>query len=119
MTNNDSLNALLNAYAGTWGPIDNDERTATFQRVLHEDFVYSDPNIETVGYDDLAAYMNGFQIQVPGGGFTNRHIAKHHDVLLLQWDMTGPDGSVVSPGASFGRIHPDGRLASMTGFYEQ
>ena len=85
-------------------------------RFLHEGFVYTDPNVETVGYDDLAEYMNGFQQQVPGAGFVNRHVSHHHDVLLVQWDMTGPDGTVLGPGASFGRTHPDGRLASMTGF---
>ncbi len=72
-----------------------------------------------MGYDDLAEYMNGFQQQIPGAGFINRHVAHHHDVLLVQWDMIGPDATVLSPGTSFGRAHADGRLASMTGFYEQ
>ncbi len=113
------LNAVLDTYARSWGPISNDDRIATFRLVLHEDFLYTDPNMETVGYDDLAEYMNAFQQQVPGAGFLNRHVSGHHDVLLVQWDMLGPDGTVLSPGASFGRMHPDGRLASMTGFFEQ
>jgi SnoaL-like domain len=92
---------------------------SAFARCLHEDFVYTDPNIRTVGYDELATYMDGFQQQIPGGGFVNRDIANHHDSLLVHWDMTGPDGAVLSPGASFGTIHSDGRLASMTGFYAQ
>lgn len=58
MTN---LNTILDAYAASWGPITLDKRVATFRQVLHEDFVYTDPNIKTVGHDDLVAYMNGFQ----------------------------------------------------------
>jgi SnoaL-like domain len=117
MTDQNGLAQLLEVYASSWGPLTNDARRATFEACLHEDFVYTDPNIRTVGYDELATYMGGFQQQVPGGGFINRDVANHHDSLLLHWDMTGPDGAVLSPGASFGTVHSDGRLASMTGFY--
>lgn len=119
MTTQSKLNDTLAAYAATWGPVANDSRLAEFARILTEDFVYTDPNIRTVGYEELAAYMNGFQQQVPGGGFMNRDIAEHHNVVLVHWDMTGSDGTVISPGASYGTISADQRLASMTGFYNQ
>ena len=119
MTNQTNLTRTLDAYAASWGPLTNDARRAAFEGCLREDFVYTDPNIRTVGYDELATYMDGFQQQVPGGGFLNRDVADHHDSLLVHWDMTAPDGAVLSPGVSFGIIDPDGRLASMTGFYAQ
>ena len=119
MTNDQDPMPILDLYARTWGPLTNDERSAAFQQCLHEEFVYTDPNIRTFGYDELAQYMIGFQQQVPGGGFVNRQVASHHHTLLVHWDMTGPDGVAVSPGASFGVVHPDGRLAAMTGFYDQ
>jgi hypothetical protein len=119
MTSTNDLTGTLDAYAKTWGPMPATARTAAFQKCIHEDFVYTDPNTRTVGYNELSAYMDGFQQQVPGAGFLNRDVAHHHDALLVHWDMIGPDGSVLSPGASFGRVHSDGRLASMTGFYEQ
>jgi hypothetical protein len=43
----------------------------------------------------------------------NRTIAHHHDALLMHWDMTDSTGAVIGVGARYGR------LASMTGFYEQ
>ncbi|MGB8862104.1 MAG: nuclear transport factor 2 family protein [Ilumatobacteraceae bacterium] len=119
MTTHRDLSSILDSYAASWGPISRNERLAIFEQVLHEDFVYTDPNIQTTGHEQLADYMEGFQQQLPGGGFANRDLAHHHDALLMHWDMTGPDGTAISPGASFGRVHPDGRLASMTGFYEQ
>jgi SnoaL-like domain len=119
MTEQVRLAQTLDIYASSWGPLTGDARMAAFATCLHEDFVYTDPNIRTVGYDELATYMDAFQQQVPGGGFVNRDIADHHDALLVHWEMTGPDGTVLSPGASFGTVHPDGRLASMTGFYAQ
>jgi hypothetical protein len=119
MIDQSNLAQTLAAYASSWGPLTGDARMTAFIACLHEDFVYTDPNIHTVGYDELATYMDGFQQQVPGGGFVNRAVANHHDALLVHWDMTGPDGIVLSPGASFGTVHSDGRLASMTGFYDQ
>lgn len=119
MTNQNDLARTLDTYASSWGPLTTDDRMTAFTACLHEDFVYTDPNIRTVGYDELATYMDGFQQQVPGGGFVNRDLANHHDSLLVHWDLTGPDGAALSPGASFGTIHADGRLASMTGFYAQ
>ncbi|TPW12672.1 MAG: hypothetical protein FD127_2512 [Acidimicrobiaceae bacterium] len=108
----------LATYAASWGPLALEARLAAFEQCLAGGFVYTDPNIRTVGYEELAAYMEGFQQQVPGGGFINRDVASHHDVVLVHWDMIGPDGTVLGPGASFGTVSPDGRLASMTGFYD-
>ena len=119
MTNQNDLARTLDIYASSWGPLASDARRAVFEACIREDFVYTDPNIRTVGYDELATYMDGFQQQVPGGGFVNREVAEHHDCVLAHWDMTGPDGSVLSPGTSFGIVHRDGRLASMTGFYAE
>ena len=109
----------LARYASSWGPLTSDSRIAVLQTCLREDFIYTDPNIRTVGYEELAVYMEGFQQQLPGGGFSNRDVTHHHDALLVQWDMTDVSGAVLSPGASFGVIGCDGRLASMTGFFAQ
>jgi hypothetical protein len=77
MTDITEITAALNTYAATWGPIDSAARLAAFTTCLSDDFVYTDPNTRTVGYQELADYMHGFQQQVPGGGFVNRTIAHH------------------------------------------
>ena len=114
-----NLADTLDAYAASWSAISEHERLRAFTACLAEDFMYTDPNTRTAGYTELCSYMEGFQQQLPGGGFVNRHVAQHHDCLLVSWDLTDASGAVLSPGTSFGTVGADGRLASMTGFFEQ
>jgi SnoaL-like domain len=114
-----NLADLLDTYATSWGALPAHERLRAFEACLAEDFIYTDPNTRTTGYTELCAYMDGFQQQLPGGGFVNRHVAQHHDCLLVSWDMTDASGAVLSPGTSFGTLGTDGRLTAMTGFFEQ
>jgi hypothetical protein len=37
----------------------------------------------------------------------------------MHWDMIDSTGAVIGVGASYGVVADDGRLAAMTGFYEQ
>jgi SnoaL-like domain len=119
VTTDNTLADTLDTYARTWGPVDHDTRLAALRACLSEEFIYTDPNVRTVGYEELAAYMDGFQHELPGGGFVNRRIEHHHDALLVHWDMVDPTGQTIGAGASSGRVGPDGRLQAMTGFFDQ
>jgi hypothetical protein len=105
-------------YASTWSALDAGERRRRFETCLAPDCVYTDPNVRTVGYDELASYMEGFQAQLPRGGFATRAINAHHDNLLVHWDMVDGDGTTVGVGSSFATVGADGRLSSMTGFFD-
>jgi hypothetical protein len=83
MTEQNLLAQTLNIYASSWGPLTSDARMTAFATCLHEDFVYTDPNIRTAGYDELAAYMAGFQQQVPGGGRPTRNAESRPGRLLI------------------------------------
>ena len=107
------------AYTAAWGPMPNSARLDAFKACLDEGVVYTDPNIRTVGFDELADYMGAFQRQLPGGGFASTGFALHHDSVLVHWNMINAEGVALSPGTSFGTLATDGRLVSMSGFFQQ
>ena len=106
------------SYTASWAAAEGEPRLDLFRDCLTEDCVYKDPNTETHGYDELTAYMVGLQQQIPGAGFVTCDFVSHHDSALIRWNMVDGSGTVISPGTSIGVFSKDGRLKSMTGFFE-
>jgi hypothetical protein len=63
--------------------------------------------------------VEGFQQSVKGGQFRIRSVIHHHDRMLAEWELLGPDDAVLRTGRSFATVADDGRLASITGFFDQ
>jgi hypothetical protein len=104
-------------YTATWRARSPQARLEDFRRCLSERCIYTDPSVRAVGHDELAAYMDGFQNQNPGGSFATRDFSHHHDCVLVAWEMLDGAGKTVGAGTSFGTLGADGRLTSMTGFF--
>jgi hypothetical protein len=62
--------------------------------------------------------MGEFQQQAVGGVFRILDVSHHNLRTLVHWVLTGPDGSTLQTGASFGQLSSDGRLQAITGFFE-
>jgi len=80
--------------------------------------VYCDPLARTDGHDALVDYMMDFHQQIPGGYFETTYFLAHHDGSISKWTMHSGDGAVVGDGVSFGEYDAQGRLQSMTGFFD-
>lgn len=80
--------------------------------------MYTDPLIQTSGYEQLSGYMVELQKNVPGVKFIVTNFKNHHDRSLAHWNMTDSSGNIIMQGASFGLYGADGRLTQMSGFYE-
>jgi len=106
--------AIWDSYTASWSATEDESRLALFRDCLTDDCVYKDPNIETHGYEELAAYMTGLQQQIPGAGFVTREFVSHHDSALIRWNMVDGSGTVINPGTSIGVFSKDGRLKSRT-----
>ena len=104
-------------YTSTWQQPSREKRLAAYRDCLNEGCVYTDPNTRAVGHAEIVEYMDGFQQQLPGGGFVTREMTGHHDMVLVGWDMVDGSGTVLSLGNSVGTFDTDGRLASVTGFF--
>ena len=66
----------------------------------------------------LSHYMGGFQARVRGGRFRIEFVISHHDRMLAEWTLLGPDNAVLQTGRSFATVNADGRLKSITGFFD-
>lgn len=106
------------AYSKLWSVPDSESRAPKLGAVLSEGCVYRDPTTRAEGWAELQAYMDFFQQTFPGCSFVTRRFMDHHDHSLANWDMVNAEGEVVSDGCSFGTYGPDGKLLSMTGFFE-
>ncbi len=105
-------------YAKAWKTGDPEERSQLLAAAVHPDCVYSDPTTQARGWAELTAYMEGFQAQMPGGGFETDAFMHHHDRSMATWKMVAGDGAVAGVGTSFGTFADDGRLLTMTGFFD-
>lgn len=72
----------------------------------------------TEGWDGLLQYMVDFHRQVPGGHFVTEQFIAHHSKSVARWTMRNGLGAVIGDGVSYGEYDDEGRLTSMTGFFE-
>jgi hypothetical protein len=108
---------LWQRYSRIWSA-DRATRGAELQACLANACSYCDVNGLIEGHEALSNYMEGFQQSVKGGNFRIKSVIHHHDRMLAEWELLGPDGVVLRTGRSFAILAGDGRLASITGFFD-
>jgi len=118
-TGPDSLEATWKRYASSWGPVSKDEREAIFRDSLEPTCVYRDPIATATGTAELAAYMEQFQSQIPGGHFVTTYFLAHSNRSIAKWEMRNGDSQVLGDGVSYGEYDSDGKLIGLAGFFEQ
>ena len=109
----------LDRYESSWSETDPVKRLALFALSLSPECVYTDPNTQLAGYDQLAGYMAELQVNIPGVRFVTTEFKTHHDRSLTHWNMEDGKGNVLGIGASHFLHGVDGRLIQMTGFFDQ
>jgi hypothetical protein len=108
---------LWQRYARIWSA-DQATRATELEACLADNCLYCDVNGSIEGREALSNYMAGFQQQVKGGRFQIRSVIHHHDRMLAEWRLLGADEAVLQTGRSFATIARDGRLQSITGFFD-
>jgi hypothetical protein len=93
-------------------------RTTELETCLADGCSYCDINGRIEGREALSDYMGGFQQSVKGGKFEIRSVIHHHDRMLAEWRLLGPDDAVLQTGRSFATAASDGRLMNITGFFD-
>ena len=105
-------------YANTWRLSSAEEKAQECEQVLVEGVVYTDPLTQRTGRGELVAYMLEFHQQIPGGHFKTKEFWAHSGCSVARWDMCAGDGSVVGTGVSYAHYRADGKLHSVTGFFD-
>jgi hypothetical protein len=111
-------NAIWERYVASWKAVDAADKQRLFAGCLSPSCVYTDPQTVAKGWTELSNYMLDFQKQIPGGHFVTQQFITHHGRSMARWNMVGGDGAVLGDGVSYGEYGPDGKLVSMTGFFE-
>jgi hypothetical protein len=112
-----TTDSLWDRYAATWS-LDAATRAARLPACVTGDIAYCDPNGPLQGQQALSDYKGAFRDAVPGGSFRIRSVRHHHDRSLARWTLLGPDGRALQTGTSFGLLAADGRLQTITGFFD-
>ena len=113
-----NLRSTWETYADAWKTTSATERLATLKKALASDNRYTDPLMQTKGYEELSDYMAQFQEQFPGCYFETKYFLQHNGRSMARWDMKNDKGEAVSEGTSFAEYNHKGLLVAETGFYE-
>jgi hypothetical protein len=111
---------LVRAYLAIWNEADAAARQAQIARTWTDDATYTDPLFDVAGHEGIEAMIAGFHAQFPGVTFRQiGEIEAHHDRVRFSWELVPAGGdTVIAAGTDVGVIE-DGRLRSVTGFFDQ
>lgn len=117
-TNDTKKRLIWERYTTAWKAPSKAAKLAALEGSVDAACTYQDPLAAAAGYEQLVAYMLDFHRQVPGGHFVTTYFQAHHDRSIAKWNMVDGSGRVIGDGVSFGEYSADGRLRTMTGFFE-
>jgi hypothetical protein len=104
-------------YAASWKVESAAEKRALYETCLSPNCVYTDPEVQAHGWDELVACMIGFHQQVPGGHFVSEQFMSHHGRSMAKWKMLNAEAVTIGEGISYGEYDDQNRLVAMTGFF--
>lgn len=114
MTN--TLKDTWEIYVESWKVAAEDKREL-FKQCLATDCQYNDPQTLIHGWDNLLTYMQEFHQQIPGGYFVTTYYLTHSNKSIARWEMRAGE-NLLGNGISYAEYNADGKLTSMTGFFE-
>jgi len=112
------LKKTWETYTSSWKTVSAESKRLIFAECLDPDCAYSDPLIKTSGCDELVDYMLDFHQQVPGGHFVTNYFLAHNSQSIAKWEMKNGENAVIGEGISYGKYNENGKLVSLTGFFE-
>ncbi len=110
---------LIDTYLAAWSEPDAEKRRALIEKCWSDDATYVDPMSDAAGRRGLEETIEGFHKQMPGATIVLAGgIDEHHGRLRFPWALKAADGSTPIKGIDVGQLAPDGRLASILGFWD-
>ena len=105
-------------YSQAWKAPTAKEKRTLMEKSLNKNCVYTDPMTQTQSWDELLAYMLKFHEDVPGGFFETVQFMTHNNRSVARWQMRNEQNETMGDGISYAEFDNDGRLKTMTGFFE-
>ena len=114
----DSVDRIVDDYCRCWRQMDAAERKALLASVCADDVTYTDPTVALTGLDAFAAHIDKTMAGRPGGQIVRTTANdQHHGFLRFGWHLRQGDGGTGVPGIDIVTFSPDGRLATILGFF--
>ena len=113
------IDAVVAGYFDLWNETDAAACQAALAATWAADATYRDPLLVAEGYDALAAMIAAVHAQYPGHRFQQTGaIDGYPGRARWPWALVGPDGAPIVAGLDVAVLADDGRLRSVTGFFE-
>lgn len=114
-----NLTELIDGYISMWNETDAERRRNLIERTWTETASYLDPVMNGEGQSGIDAMVQGVQEKFPGHQFhRTSDIDSHHDRVRFSWKLALEGGPAIVGGTDFGVIADDGRLQTITGFFD-
>ena len=114
-----ALDTVVDDYFTMFNETDADQRAKVIARTWSADAGYLDPLLSASGADELNAMVGTVHQQYPGHRFAlTGPIDAHHDRARWSWELRTPAGEVFVTGVDYAVLAADGRLRTVTGFFE-
>jgi hypothetical protein len=113
-----AVQQVIDDYFTMWNEDDADLRLAAATKCFVDDAVYTDPLADVVGPSAISAMVG--ELRASHAGYSLRlasAIDEHHDRLRFEWQILDADGGLYLTGLDCAVVAPDGRLASISGFF--
>lgn len=116
----DTTTAIVDRYFAVWNETDADRRRELIAETWDERCRYADPVADVAGHHGIETMVSGFHEQFSGLTFVRiGAIEAHQDRLRFTWNLMPLDGERIAAGTDVAVLSPDGRLADVTGFFDQ
>jgi hypothetical protein len=105
-------------YLDAYSDVPFDERWRLLRQSVTEDVVFTGPNEDGQGFDNLLAHIGDFQEKAPGAYFRSGKLLTQHGQLLSAWTLHKKDGTVIGAGHTYAQFNEQCRLTHVAGFFE-
>lgn len=109
---------IVDRYFAAWNERDPAARSEAVAAAFIDDARYCDPLADVTGHVGIAQMMGALQEQHAGLSLrVSSAVDAHHDLLRFGWEAVDAEGNVSVSGIDIAVVSPDGRLASLHGFF--
>lgn len=111
---------LVDRYLAAWNATEAGARQAMIESAWAEQGSYRDPALAAEGHAAIGGMVAAVQQRFPGHAFRRTGpIDAHNNRMRFAWELAPEGGGAPAVrGVDFAVVAPDGRLASVTGFFD-
>ncbi|MEO7909157.1 MAG: nuclear transport factor 2 family protein [Roseiflexaceae bacterium] len=116
----ENLAELIDGYFAAWNETDAEQRRGMITRIWSDNASYLDPLMQGVGHAGIDTMIQDVQERFVGHRFhRTSDLDVHHGCIRFSWKLAPEGGPTLVAGTDFGVVAADGRLQTITGFFDQ